>query len=380
MKPTFTFIVTLLWLICGITTWANAFSDDFSTEEIDAGQRQENLVRTMNLVEKVEHYMQANNAFVGFLCRRGAGNPDTGVSDTDDLDLTGMAHTGFIIKNGFAKDAEYVTFNLVRKKGARVSGSKKYDTSVLKIWSLPQFFIGSFEKDAIVFLPDNKVQLKLWNLLQANGALEIDEQKRYLKDDEGQQIIDANGQPRYITDLFIKNSAFTLLHNPEYNLLSDYVETSTQNCNEHLLKTYIGLRDHYIPGKSGHDIQKMDEANLEEFRKDIIQSIENEYTPGKMILSRTKSTFAFTQNIRFGERHKKSPSLFGLKLKKEQFDVVSVDSFCNEKNQKYLAWSDFKVFRENHDSKNGWFIEDYGKNYTKVNRLTGKKNQIAEKR
>jgi hypothetical protein len=379
MKKIFPLIAVLLFTIFALTSQAKAFSADFSAEDISPEKREENLARTTNLVKKIEAYMQNNNAFVGVLARRGAGNFDTGISDTDNLDLTGMAHAGFIVKNGFAKDAEYVTFNLVRKKGAKKIGSREYDLSVLKIWGLPQFFIGSFEKDAIVFLPVKKVQLKLWNLLRANGALEIDEQKRYIKDDGGKQMLDAKGNPRYIIDLFIKNGMFTVLHNPEYNLLSDYAEPSTQNCNEHLLKTYIGVRDHYKAGTTGYDVQKMSDSSLKEFRHNIIQAVEKNYIPGKMILSRTKSSFAFTQNIRFGERYKKSPSLFGLKLKKEHFDVVSVDSFCSEANQRYLGWSDFKVFRESHDPQRGWFIKDLGRDYVKVNRLTGKKNTIAEK-
>ncbi len=378
MKYIHLFAAFILLFLLGLSSQAGAFSADFSSEEGSPEERKENMERTMTLVNKIDQYMREKNAYVGFISRRGAGDPKTGVSDTDTLDLTGMAHTGFILKNGFGKDASYITCNLVRKKGAKKTDSGEYDLSVLKVWTLPKFFIGSFEKDAIVFLPEKKLQLKLWNMIRANGTIEIEERKRYIKDDKGQLQLD-NGEPRYIIERFIKNGMFTILHNPEYNLLSDYTEPSTQNCNEHLLKTYIGVRDHYKAGKAGYDARSMSGAALNEFRNNTIQAIETHYTPGTMILSRTKSTFAFTQNIRFGERHKQSPSLFGLKLKKEQFDIVSVDSFCKKENQDYLGWSDFKVFREKHISGRGWFVEDVGKNFVKTNRLTGKKNEIIEK-
>lgn len=368
-------------VLFGIAIQASAFSTDFSVEDISPEQREENLARTMNLVKKIEQYMNENGSFVGFLSRRGTGDADsdTGVADTDNLDLTGMAHTGFIIKNGVAKDSGYITFNQVREKGAKNTDSGEYDLSVLKVWGLPQFFIDSFEKDAIVFLPEKKLQLKLWHLLRANGLLDIDEQKRFLKDKDGKQLLNAEGEARFVTDRFIRNGIFTTLYNPEYNLLSDYAEPSTQNCNEHLLKTYIGVRDYYNAGVAGYDGQNMNGSILAEFQKNIINAIESNYHPGSMVLSRTKSTFAFTENIRFGERHAKSPTFLGFKLKKEQFDVVSVDSFTNEENQEFLGWSDFKVFREQYSSKTGWFIEDFGKNYVKINRFTGKKNTITEK-
>ncbi|MCW5213234.1 hypothetical protein VU04_10045, partial [Desulfobulbus sp. TB] len=370
--------ILVVWLLIS-TSSAMAFSDNFSQEEISEEQRQENLDRTQNLIDTIETYLRNNDTFVGIMSRRGAGDPETGVSDTDSLDLTGMAHTGFIIRSGFSKKADYITFNLVRKKGAKKVGSEEYDLSELKVWSLPNFFIGSFEKDAIVFLPKKKVQLKLWNLLRANGALDIEKKKRYLKDAKGKQLVDDKGTPRFLTDLFIKNGAFALLHNPEYNLLSDYTEISTQNCNELLLKTYIGIRDFWQLTEQGADGNGITDAALRNYRTQVAKSIEASFTPSQMILSRTKSTFAFTQNIRFGERHKESPSFLGLKLKREKFNVVGVDSFCDPKNQKYLDWSDFKVFREKYDSRSGWSIEDWGKNYVKVNRLTGRKNEIELK-
>lgn len=375
MKNIFKLMILLL-LVLMSNQHVLAFSDEFSGEEVTEDQRQENLVRTQKIVDQIKKYMQDNDAYVGVIARRGAGNAETGVSDTDTLDLTGMAHTGFIIKNGFSKEAEYITFNLVRQKGAKTIDSKDYDLSELKIWSLPHFFIGTFEKDAIVFLPEKKVQLKLWNLLRANGTLDIEERKRSIKDDKGNQRLDDQGAPVYATDLIIKNGAFPILHNPEYNLLSDYVETSTQNCNEHVLKTYIGLRDFWQSGKEGYELNDMTMQAKNELDEKVVKSVETQYTPGEMILSRTKSTFAFVQNIRFGERFKKAPSLFGIKFKPEKFDIVSVDSFCDPKNQSYLNWSDFKVFREKHTEKQGWFIENWNKQYVKENRLTGKKNAI----
>jgi hypothetical protein len=355
-------------------SFAKGLSEDTNT----AANQQENLARTQLLIKNVEEYLRANDTYVAIVSRRGAGDPDTGVSDTDDLDLTGMAHSGFIIRNGFAKDSEYITFNLVRIKGAKKVNGTDYDLSELRVWTLPHFFIGSFEKDAIIFLPKKKVQLKLWNLLRANGGLVIEPRKRYLEESNGSQRLDDQGQPKYLTDLIITNGAFTLLHNPEYNLLSDFVENSSQNCNEHLIKTYIGFRDHWQPAESGYRIEEMDQKASENFRKETNQSIMARYTPRQMVLSRTKSTFAFSQNIRFGERYSKAPSLLGLKLKKEKFDVVSVDSLCFPENQAFLDWADFKVFRENHNDASGWFIEDRHKEYVKVNRFTKKKNSIKE--
>ncbi len=377
LRATFFIFAVFIWFFPVSSLLAKGWSDDFSEDEISVTERQENLDRTMNLVEAVENYMQANDAYVGFLSRRGAGDPKTGVSDTDTLDLTGMAHTGFIVRNGFSKKSEYVTYNLVRQKGAKKVDSKEYDISDLRIWSLPHFFIGSFEKDAIVFLPEKKVQLQLWNLLRANGALSVEERKKYLKDEHGNDLLDADGKPRFITNLIIKNGIFTIFHNPEYNLLSDYAEPSTQNCNEHLLKTYIGVRDFWQTGAS-YDLNTITPEQISDLRNKIIQSIEKKYFPGEMLLSRTKSTFAFVQNIRFGERYKESPSLLGLKLNKEKFDVVSVDSFCNPENQTFLKWVDFKVLRENYNETQGWYIEDKGRDFIKVNRFTGKKNAILK--
>ncbi len=334
--------------------------------------KQENRERTRKLIQHVEGYLKDNDTYVGIIARRGAGDPKTGVSDTDTLDVSGMAHCGFVVRNGLGKNAGYVTYNLVRIKDGKQQGRKKLDISELRIWSLPQFFIGAFEKDAIVFLPEKKVQLKLWNLLRANGQLNITTRDDLVKDGQGKVIKDEAGKPRKITRHIITNGAFVTLHNQEYNLLSDYVDSATQNCNEHLLKTYIGVRD-YWQSNAG-----MQPQAVEQLRKQTQKAIEDNYIPRQMILSRTKSTFAFTQNIRFGERYKPSPALFGLKLSKEKFDVVSVDSFCDPKNQRFLRWHDFKVFREGKQKDKGLVIEDWGKDYVKVNRFTGKKNRIVE--
>ncbi len=379
MKSLHTIAAIILFVVLStIASGAAAFSDNYSDETASQSDREENRIRTMNIVQKVEQYMRENDAFVGLLSRRGAGDPKTGVSDTDNIDLTGMAHTGFIVRNGFGRNAGYITLNLVRKKGAKKTGSEEYDLSVLKLWGVPHFFIGSFEKDAIVFLPEKKLQLKLWNLLQANGTLKIDKKKRYSKDSNGRMALDAEGRPRYVTDLFIKNGIFTVLHNPEYNLLSDYAEPSTQNCNEIMLKTYIGVRDHHSYGANRYNVLEMNDKQLAAYRHSIIQALEANYTPGKIILSRTKSSFAHTQNIIFGERYRSAPTLFGLKLQKERFDVVSVDSFCSTANRKYLNWSDFAVFRESYSPRRGWFIRELGHDYIKTNRFTGIKNKIAE--
>lgn len=353
-----------------------SFAKGLSEESSKETDGQENIDRTKRLIKHVEDYLRKNDSYVGIIARRGAGDPATGVSDTDNLDLSGMAHCGFVIRNGFGKNAEYITFNLVRQKGAKTVEGKNYDVSELRVWSLPHFFIGAFEKDAIVFLPEKKVQLKLWNQLRANGQLEITSKKRYLTDTNGIQKLNENGKPRYITDRIITNGAFTFFHNPEYNLLSDFVENSTQNCNEHLLKTYIGFRDFWKPAQSGYDLIAPGRAAVNEMLRATTQKIENMYRPRQMVLSRTKSTFAFTQNIRFGERYQKSPTLLGLKLKREKFEIASVDSFCNPKNQHLLAWADFKVFRENYSKKQGWVIKDNAKDYVKVNIITGKKNVI----
>ncbi len=120
----------------------------------------------------------------------------------------------------------------------------------------------------------------------------------------------------------------------------------------------------------------MSPSVLNEFRQAAKTSVERNYVPRQMVLSRTKSTLAFVQNIRFGERYAQSPRFLGMKLSKEKFDVVSVDSFCNPQNQPFLAWQDFKVFREKHHPVKGWFVEDWGKNYVKVNRYTKERNRI----
>ncbi len=364
-------------LIFTQASFARGLSEEALSAEANSDlEQQKHVERTQKLVEKVEAYLRANDAYVGIISRRGAGDPKTGISDTDGLDLTGMAHTGFVIRNGFSKNAEYVTFNLVRMKGARKAGEMEFDMSELRVWSLPHFFIGSFEKDAIVFLPEKKAQLRLWNLLRANGSLEITDTRRYLRDDNGRQRMDKNGKPRYRAHQVIVNGAFPMLHNPEYNLLSDFAEASTQNCNEHLLKTYIGFKDHWQPSKKGYDILHMSPNVLNEFRQAATTSVERNYVPRQMVLSRTKSTFAFVQNIRFGERYAQSPRFLGIKVSKEKFDVVSVDSFCDPQNQPFLAWADFKVFREKHHQVKGWFVEDWGKNYVKVNRYSKEKNRI----
>ncbi|MCP3890725.1 MAG: hypothetical protein GY702_17915 [Desulfobulbaceae bacterium] len=374
-----TLISTLITcLLIANTAFAAGLSEDNLSGQNQPQLQDENIGRTMDLIEKVEHYLRANDTYVGIISRRGAGDPETGVSDTDGFDLTGMAHSGFVIRNGFAKDSEYITFNLVRLKGGRKDGNKKYDISELRVWSLPHFFVGSFEKDAIVFLPEKKVQLKLWNLLRANGALKIEEHKRYLKDKNGVPKKDTAASPAFLVDQVITNGAFPLLHNPEYNLLSDYTEPSSQNCNEHLLLTYIGFRDHWNPLTPGYQIDNVSPQILGEFKTTATTALERDYVPRQMVLSRTKSTFAFVQNIRFGERYAKSPTFFGLKLNKEKFDVVSVDSFCDPENRPLLGWIDFKVFREQHSDTGEWYIEDWKKNYVKVNRYTGLPNKIKE--
>jgi hypothetical protein len=115
---------------------------------------------------------------------------------------------------------------------------------------------------------------------------------------------------------------------------------------------------------------------MKKMLQETTAAIKENYTPRQMVLSRTKSTFAFVQNIRFGERYEKSPTLFGFKIKKEKFEVVSVDSFCDPKNQVFLDWADFKVFREDYSATKGWFIRDNGKDYVKVNRMTNTKNVV----
>ena len=353
-----------------------AFAKGLSEDSSNDTDKEENMQRTTQLIDNVENYLRENDAYVGIIARRGAGDPETGVSDVDNLDLSGMAHCGFVVRNGFGKNSDYITFNLVRMKGAKKIGDKEYDMSELRAWTLPHFFIGSFEKDAIVFLPQKKVQLKLWNLLRANGQLKIDPNKRYFNNNKGRQLLDNNGQAKYTTDQIVTNGAFTFFHNPEYNLLSDYVGESSQNCNEHLLKTYVGFRDFWKPTKPGYHLIHPEKAAVNEMTQAVNSSIAKDYTPRKMVLSRTKSTFAFVQNIRFGERYKKSPTLLGFKLNKEKFEVVSVDSFCDPKNQKFLSWSDYKVFREDYSNSKGYHIRDLGKDYVKVNRVSNKRNTI----
>ncbi len=363
-------LLLLFWITVPPSVWG------LSEDSPSKADQDENIQRTKKLVTKIKDYLRQNDAYVGIVARRGAGNPETGVSDTDDLDLSGMAHCGFLVKNGFGENADYITFNLVRMKGVKKINGKDYDLSELRVWSLPHFFIGAFEKDAIIFLPEKQVQLKLWNQLRANGQLKIEEKKRFLKDKKGENKLDAKGKPAFMTDQVIANGAFTFLHNPEYNLLSDYVENSTQNCNEHLLKTYIGFRDFWNPTKEGYDLVEPAESAVQELNNAASNAIKDNYKPRQMVLSRVRSTFAFIQNIRFGESYKESPSLLGLKLRKEKFEVVSVDSFCDPANQPFLQWADFKVLREAYSKEKGWTIEDMGKDYVKVNRMTGKPNQI----
>lgn len=373
LRHIFSFILTMILL----TT--NVFgSVDVSTDTGNGQESAENAERTEGLITHIEAYLRENDTYVGIIARRGAGDSETGVSDTDGLDLSGMAHCGFVIRNGFGKDAEYITFNLVRVKDAEKTGGKTYDLSELRVWSLPHFFIGAFEKDAIVFLPEKRVQLKLWNLLRANGQLDVTPRKRFLKESNGEVKKDEKGEPRYLIDNIITNGAFAVLYTPEYNLLSDYLEESTLNCNEHLLKTYIAFRDHWQPWENGYDILDIGSDARQHLYQKTQHSIKTRFTPRQMVLSRTKSTFAFTQNIRFGERYQAAPTFFGFKLKKEKFDVVSVDSFCDVDNQELLAWADFKVFRESRSEHQGWIIQDWGKEYVKVNRFTGQKNTISE--
>lgn len=355
-----------------------SFAKGLSEETDQVADKQANMKRTQQLIDNVENYLRANDTYVGIIARRGAGNPETGVSDTDDLDLSGMAHSGFVIRNGFGKNANYITFNLVRMKGAKSVAGKESDLSELRVWSLPHFFIGAFEKDAIVFLPEKKVQLKLWNLLRANGQLRIEPKKRYITDKNGKPRLDTNGNPVYLTDQIVANGAFPLFHNPEYNLLSDYVEKSTQNCNEHLLKTYIGFRDFWQPTQPGYDVATIEDSIVSKILSTTSVTIEKNFTPRQMVLSRTKSTFAFVQNVRLGERHEKAPTFLGFKLNKEKFEIASIDSFCEPQNQGFLKWADFKVFREDYSKNRGWFIEDRGRDYVKINRITRQPNTIKE--
>ena len=369
--------LTILTLTTSV--FAKGLSGEASEEATSEEMRMENSQRTEMVTQAVTTYLKENDAYVAILARRGAGDPETGVSDTDDLDLSGMAHCGFVVRNGFGKDADYITMNLVRLPGAREEDGREFDLSELRVWSMPHFFIGTFEKDAIVFLPEKKLQLRLWNLLRANGRLKIEPVKELVRGADGKPVLDDQGKQREVTRQIISNGIFPLLHNPEYNLLSDYAENSSQNCNEHLLKTYIAVRDHWQADSKGYDPVAMDEDNLTELNRSVQKALEANFSPSRMILSRTKSTFAFVQNIRFGERYGKSPSLLGLKLAREKFDVVGVDSFLDPRNQSYLGWADYKVFREDQDADGNWTIEDWDRDYVKVNRFTGRKNQIALK-
>lgn len=356
-----------------------AQSMDFSNDRGSKATSKINLGRTKILTKAIKKYLSDNDAYVALISRRGAGDPSTGTSDTDPFDLSGMAHTGFAIRQGFSRNADYVTFNLVREKSAKVNNGVKYDLSELRVWSLDHFFLGAFEKDAIVFLPKKDVQLKLWNLLRANGAIKIEKRKEKLKDKMGKFLYDASGEVLTRVHNVIKNGVFALLHNHEYNLLSDYAESSTQNCNEHLLKVYIAIRDY------GDDVSEiLAEKDLRErdylltkLKRKLSTKLEDNFNPTQIVLSRTQSSFTGVQNLRLGERYAKVSRLFlGFKWKGEKFDIVGVESFCSPENREFLAWEDYKVFREDYNERlKKWYVEDWGKRYVKVNRFTGKENK-----
>ena len=129
-----TMTIVLFFMIID-PAFAKGFSEQSSTD--DNGK--ENMQRTNLLISEVEDYLRENDAYVGIIARRGAGDPETGVSDVDNLDLSGMAHCGFVVRNGFGKNSSYITFNLVRMKGAKTVNGKDYDLSELRAWTLPHF-------------------------------------------------------------------------------------------------------------------------------------------------------------------------------------------------------------------------------------------------
>ena len=328
--------------------WSEGFSGDFSDDFMkaknpagasgDVAQDEtfaEQKERTEKLIKTVTDYLDKENVMVAFISRRGApkGNPKKGMSDVDAYDVTGMAHTGIIIRTTLCGEPpkgqdKYLTFNLVRMPNGVEEGK---DSSEMRVWTLMNFFIGCFQKDAGIFIPKEEYQTMLWNRIMNGGQLEV---KRRIEKVNGQEVL------RQV----ISNGLLKEFHNPDYSLLSDYAGNETQNCNEHLLKVYLCI------SKGIEDINEI--SNL----------LEREFKPHLFKLGSLKTFFANVAGYNLATNEQKKTE------KGKAFRVITVQSFVIPENQTLLDWKKVQFFREELKEENNQTvseIRDMGSNYKK---------------
>lgn len=287
-------VYMIVWLL------ATGFSFGQSGEGAsgEAAARGElNVKRTQALTEKIENYLVDNQVMVALLSRRGKiVKPAKGVSDVDKFDATGMAHTGFVVRNGFGNDNPFITLNLVS------TGHE----SELRAWSLDQFFIGTSEKDAIIMVPKKQEQIKLWNVLTSNLKLNPKE-------------IEVAGQTT--TRYMIEHPALQRYHKTPYNLVSDYVFNQTMNCNEFVVKAMRGI----LTGKD------LDQVSLE--MELTFKPYEFNFSPLKLWMARNLTDLAIDAN----ERQVRG---------KSKIRVITVESMLSMENRAYLGIGYVHVYRE----------------------------------
>lgn len=323
--------------LAGDMSAENAAAAAFA-ERIESINNKVDVWRTGKIVKSVSEYLVKNNVLVAFLSRRGkeTGDPKEGVSDVDAYDATGMAHTGIVIRTQFGgKDKasdQYITMNLVRIHNRDSSE----DRSQLRAWRLEQFFGGTFEKDAMISLPSMALQTRLWNALM-NGfqITPMTEQT-------------ANGP---VQRSVITGGVFTKFHNERYSLLSDYANDKTQNCNEHLVKTVLAIKN----GLS-------DLGDMQTY-------LERNFGPYEMKLGFFKEWAANSflgMNIPFDERQINGTN---------RVLMMTAESLIAPENRSVMGIEKLQVFRER-PTLTDFLIDDHGDDYVKANVVTGKRNQI----
>ena len=286
----------ILCLCFLLTGFALSQSGEGGSDE--ANQNGElNLERTQTLTGKIEEYLIENQIMAALISRRGKiVKPKMGVSDVDKFDATGMAHTGFVVRNGFSDKNPFITLNLV-SLGAE---------SELRAWSLEQFFIGSGEKDAIIMVPARNDQIKLWNALSGNLKLNPTE-------------VEVKGQT--VTRYLIENPVLERYHVKPYNLVSDYVFNQTMNCNEFVVKAMRGI----LTGKSPDEVSLELELHFKPYEFKI--------SPFKLWMARNFTDLAIDTN----ERKVKG---------KSQVRVITVESMLAVNNRDFVGIEKVRVLRE----------------------------------
>jgi hypothetical protein len=312
--------------------------DGFSGDDkpLTEAQKKELTDRNQALVGQITSFLRKEKVFVAFISRRGAPkDAENGISDADKYDATGLAHTGLVVRTGLSDNSGYATMNLVRVKDGAGKGK---DSSDLRIWTLEHFFLGTFEKDAGIFVPNQETQMKLWNDVMSYSQPNWPVEKVKVGDHEEDRQ-------------FIRNGLLVQLHNPAYSLLSDFANEKSQNCNELVAKAMFSAL-----------LNTQHPATLTRYMEENVR-------PYDFKLGLLGSLFAGAYNIRRDERM----SAKGF----EQMKVLTVEAFAAPVNRSAFRWEKLQFFRE--ERQDGTYrIVDKGSDYVKRNSRTGKPNAKAK--